>query len=118
MERLLELAKSLGEGLGRTDEYQALKRAIEAVNGDRELAELRTELERLEAEITQALRAQQEPAEETRKAYEDAVSRLQASPVYQRLVAAQANFDKILQKVNQTIEQGIQDGAESRIILP
>jgi hypothetical protein len=40
------------------------------------------------------------------------------SPGYQRLVSAQANFDKVLLKVNQTIQAGIAEGAESRIIMP
>ena len=33
-------------------------------------------------------------------------------------VAAQANFDKIVQRVNQTIAQGLDEGASSRIIFP
>jgi hypothetical protein len=50
--------------------------------------------------------------------YEEAVGRLQASATYQRLVSAQANFDKVLFKVNQTIQEGIAEGGESRIIMP
>jgi hypothetical protein len=33
-------------------------------------------------------------------------------------VSAQANFDKVLLKVNHTIQEGIAEGAESRIIMP
>ena len=50
--------------------------------------------------------------------YEGALERLQVSAGYQRLVSAQANFDKVLYKVNQTIQEGIAEGGESRIILP
>jgi hypothetical protein len=32
-------------------------------------------------------------------------------------VSAQANFEKVIQKVNGTIEQGMEEGADSRIIL-
>jgi outer membrane protein insertion porin family len=35
-----------------------------------------------------------------------------------KLVAAQSNFDKVLQRVNETISTGIRDGSTSRIILP
>jgi hypothetical protein len=43
---------------------------------------------------------------------------VQASPVYQQLVAAQTNFDKILRRVNEEISRGMEAGAQSRIILP
>jgi cell fate (sporulation/competence/biofilm development) regulator YlbF (YheA/YmcA/DUF963 family) len=117
MAGIMDQARQLGNALARTDEYQALKRAIEGADDDRQIAELRTELERLEGTISTALRAQQEPEKEDAEAYEAAVQKLQANSTYQRLVAAQANFDKVLQKVNQTISQGIQEGQDSRIIL-
>jgi hypothetical protein len=44
-------------------------------------------------------------------------SELQARPAFQRVIAAQANFEKIMHKVNETVSQGIQEGAQSRIIL-
>jgi len=34
------------------------------------------------------------------------------------LVSAQANFEKVILKVNQTIEEGIDKGSESRIVMP
>lgn len=117
MSGIMEQAKSLGNSLARTDEYQALRRAMKAADEDREIAELRSELQRVEATITTALRAGKEPEKEDAEAYEQSLMKLQASPTYQRLVAAQENFDKILQKVNGTIAQGMEEGAESRIIL-
>lgn len=117
MSSYLERGKELGNTLGRTDEYQAVKRAIQAADEDRDLTTLRAELERLEAAIESALRGGQEPDKETAAAYENAVSRLQANPAYQRLVAAQANFDKLMAKVNQAIAQGMEEGGASRIIL-
>jgi cell fate (sporulation/competence/biofilm development) regulator YlbF (YheA/YmcA/DUF963 family) len=117
MAGIMDQARQLGNALARTDEYQALKRAIEGADDDRQIAELRTELDKLEATISTALRAQQEPEKEDAEAYEAAVHTLQGNSAYQRLVAAQANFDKVLQKVNQTISQGIQEGQDSRIIL-
>jgi cell fate (sporulation/competence/biofilm development) regulator YlbF (YheA/YmcA/DUF963 family) len=113
----LEKAKELGNAVGRTDEYQAVKRAIQAADEDRELTTLRTELEKLEAAIEASLRAGQEPDAETAAAYEDTVGRLQANPGYQRLVAAQTNFDKLMARVNQAIAEGMEEGGSSRIIL-
>jgi hypothetical protein len=42
--------------------------------------------------------------------------RVQAHPAYQGVVAAQANFDKLMMKVNEWILDGIRKGADSRII--
>jgi len=118
MSRIDEMAKDLGGAIARTDEYQALKRAVDSVNDDRELSEMKTLLERLERQIQEKLQSGQEPEDELKEEYEQAVSKLQANSTYQRLVAAQTNFDKILRKVNDTIQQGIVEGAESRIVLP
>ncbi len=117
MAGIMEQAKSLGNSLARTDEYQALRRAIQAADDDRDIAELRSTLQRLEGTISAELRAGKEPEKEMAEEYEAAVTKLQGNATYQRLVAAQANFDKILQKVNGTIAQGMEEGAESRILL-
>ncbi len=118
MTGLTEMAKDLGKALAQTDEYQRLKQTVSGTADDRELAEMRTELEGLEGQIEAALRAGNEPTEELKTGYEEAVGRLQTSSTYQRLVSAQANFDKVLLKVNQTIQDGIVEGAESRSIMP
>ena len=118
MIRMNEMAKDLGKALAQTEEYHTLKRTVSGTADDRELAELRTELEGLEGQIEAALRGGNEPTDEVKSGYEAAVGRLQASAAYQRLVSAQANFDKVLLKVNQPIQEGIAEGAESRIIMP
>ena len=118
MTRMTEMAKDLGRALAQTEEYQVLKRTVAGTADDRDLAELRTELEGLEGQIEAALRSGNEPTEELKTGYEEVVGRLQTSAAYQRLVSAQANFDKVLLKVNNTIQEGIAEGAESRIIMP
>lgn len=118
MSKVDEMARDLGQALGRTDEYQALKRAAAAADEDRELTRLRNELERLEESMVSALRAEKEPDDEQKQRYEQLARELQSRAAYQHLVSAQANFDKTLQKVNQTISRGIEEGSESRIIFP
>jgi cell fate (sporulation/competence/biofilm development) regulator YlbF (YheA/YmcA/DUF963 family) len=118
MSRMMEMAKDLGRSLAQTDEYQILKVAVSSTEDDGDMAGLRTELKGLERKIEEALEAGSEPDDELKSSYEDAVRRLQSSSTYQRLVSAQANFDKVLLKVNHTIQEGIADGAESRIIMP
>ncbi len=118
MSKIEEMAKELGQALGRTDEYQALKKAATAVDEDRDLVGLRNELQKLESEMVSLLQAGKEPGDEEKERYENLARDLQARPEYQRLVAAQSNFEKRLQAVNETISEGIQEGAQSRIILP
>ncbi len=118
MSKIEEMAKELGQALGRTEEYQAFKRAAEAVDDDRELAELKSAIQRLESELMTTLRAGQEPSDEDKDRYEALARDLQSKAAYQRLVATQANFDRILQRVNETISKGIEDGSQGRIILP
>ena len=43
---------------------------------------------------------------------------MQARPEYQALVAAQANFDKVLGRANEEISKGMTTATQSRIILP
>ena len=117
MAGIYDMAKDLGAALARTDEYQALKRAGDAADQDRELVELRNRLRALEERIEASLRAGHEPEEEAARSYQDAAEELQAKPAFQRFVAAQANFDKIMYKVNETMARGLQEGAASRIIL-
>jgi len=117
MQEIMEMAERLGQALARTDEYQALRRAIAASGEDRNLAELQTQIQELEQAMQGQLQKGEEPTEEQGKEYEAFFSRLQTNSAYQMLVAAQYNFDKIVGRANETIHQGIQKGAESRIIL-
>jgi cell fate (sporulation/competence/biofilm development) regulator YlbF (YheA/YmcA/DUF963 family) len=117
MAGIYEMAKQLGGALARTDEYQALKRAMDASADDRDLVELRNRLDEIEARIEASLRAGQEPPDDVKEAYGRAVEELQALAAYQRLVAAQTNFEKVMYKVNQTVAEGIEEGARGRIIL-
>lgn len=117
MAGIYEMAKELGGALARTDEYQALRRAMDAGSEDRELVEIRNRLEGLERQIDAALRAGREPDEEVKKTYAETAEELQSLAAYQRLVAAQSNFEKVMYKVNQTVAEGIEAGAQSRIII-
>jgi cell fate (sporulation/competence/biofilm development) regulator YlbF (YheA/YmcA/DUF963 family) len=114
---IYEMAKELGAALARTEEYQAYKRVLEASADDRELVEMRNRLEAIEARIETALRAGKEPDDEVKTAYTQATDELQMLAGYQRLVAAQTNFEKVMYRVNQTVAEGIEEGARSRIIL-
>ena len=118
MAEIDQMALDLGKALGRTDEYQAMDRAVKSADDDRDMVTLKNELQRLETSLQTAVRSGQTPPEDEMKEYEGALEKLQTLASYQRLVAAQANFEKLMTKVNAAIQQGMQEGANSRIILP
>ncbi len=117
MTDITELAESLGRAVGSTPEYRTMTRAMESADDDRHVVELRNELKRTEASLQSAVRAGKEPDKADMEHYEATLGRLQASSVYQSLVAAQANLDKIMYRVDAAIQKGMREGAESRIIL-
>lgn len=112
-----DLAGSLGRALGNTTEYRTLARAKESADDDRRIVELTNELRRREGTLQTAIQEGEEPDRAEMERYEAALNQLQASSVYQSLVSAQANFDKIMYRVNAAIQKGMQEGAASRIIL-
>ncbi len=112
-----EMARDLGLALGRTPQYQDLRSAARRADDDRELVSLRNELSKLEETVARSVRAGEEPPAEVAEEYEQVFGRLQASPVYQGLVAAQANFDRVLGRVNEGISKAIEEGAKSSIII-
>ena len=117
MAGIYEKAKDLGNTLARTDEYQALKRASDAAEEDRDLVELRNRIQALEAELQATMQAGQEPSEDLKSSYGQVAEELQAMPAFQRVIAAQTNFEKVMYKVNETVAKGIEEGAQSRIII-
>jgi len=114
----MERAQEIGRLLSRTDEYKALKRANERISDDRETVTLMNRLAGLEDEITSSLRAGREPTLEIQEEFERLASEVQRKAVYQGVVAAQSNFDRLMARVNEEIARGIQAGEQSRIILP
>lgn len=117
MAEIHELAESLGRALGQVPEYRTLKRAAEAADEDREIVALKNEAARLQEALESAISRGEEPTEEDLAQYQSVAARLQASSVYQSLVAAQANFDRVMTKVDESIQEGMRKGAASTIIL-
>lgn len=111
-----EKAQDLGRLIGQTEEYKTLKRASERLKEDADCQRLLSDMERLAGEIEGAARLGKEPTPEQTDRYDTAVQSIQVSPVYQQMAAAQANFEKLMAKVNARIYEGIQKGAASPII--
>ncbi len=113
---LEEKAEDLGRVLGQTDEYKALRRATEALREDQAVQKVLAEAERLALEIERVAQQGKEPTKEQVEQYDTALQSVQINPVYQQMVAAQANFEKLMAKINARIYEGIKKGAASPII--
>jgi cell fate (sporulation/competence/biofilm development) regulator YlbF (YheA/YmcA/DUF963 family) len=113
---LEEKAKELGRLIGQSPEYQALKRSSEALNDDRDAVALLQQMEKLRGEAQQLIQRGENPTPEMEQQLDTLLEKIQSQPVYQRAVAAQENFDKLMLRVNQWIKDGRLSGAASPII--
>jgi len=113
---LEEKAEDLGRVLGQTDEYKALRRATEALREDQAVQKVLAEAERLAQDIERVAQQGKEPTKEEVEQYDRALQSVQGNPVYQQMVAAQANFEKLMARINARIYEGIKKGAASPII--
>lgn len=109
-------AKELGRLIGQSDQYKALKRANELLGGDRDAVTMLRRMEELRADAQRLIEGGQEPTEEMEQEMDRLLSHVQGSPIYQQVVAAQANYDKMMMQVNAWIGEGIKAGAASPII--
>jgi cell fate (sporulation/competence/biofilm development) regulator YlbF (YheA/YmcA/DUF963 family) len=113
---LEEKAKELGRLIGQSPEYQALKRSSEGLNEDREAVALLQQMEKLRGEAQQLIQRGETPTPEMEQQLDAMLEKIQAQQGYQRAVAAQENFDKLMLRVNQWIMDGMKKGAASPII--
>ena len=113
---LEEKAEDLGRVLGQTEEYKALRRATESLREDQAVQKVLAEAEQLAQEIERVAQQGKEPSKEQVETYDQALQSVQGNPVYQQMVAAQANFEKLMARINARIYEGIKKGAASPII--
>jgi cell fate (sporulation/competence/biofilm development) regulator YlbF (YheA/YmcA/DUF963 family) len=109
-------AKDLGRLIGQSSEYQAVKRASDSLNDDKETVSLLQRMEQLRVDAQRMVARGERPTEAMEKDLDTLLSQIQGRPTYQRLLVAQENFDKIMGRVNDWILEGIEKGASSPII--
>jgi cell fate (sporulation/competence/biofilm development) regulator YlbF (YheA/YmcA/DUF963 family) len=109
-------ARELGRHIGQSPEYQAVKRANDALGADRDAVAMLQEMERLRGDAQQMMARGERPSPEMEGQLDELLGRIQGNATYQRLIVAQENFDKLMGKVNDRILEGIEKGATSSII--
>ena len=109
-------AKELGRLIGQSSEYQTLRRASDALNEDKDTVALLQQMEKLRADAQRAMAKGERPTPEMEQQLDTLLAQIQGRSSYQRLLVAQENFDKVMQKANDWIMEGIERGAASPII--
>ena len=112
-----EKARDLGRMLGQSKEYQELRRANDALGEDKEAVALLKQMEQLRSEAQQMIQRGERPTQEMERQLDELLQKVQVQMTYQRLIAAQENFDKLMGRVNEWILDGIEKGAASPIII-
>lgn len=113
---LEEKAGELGRMIGQSPEYQAVKRSSEALNGDREAVIVLQQMEKIRMDAQQMIQRGEQPTPEMEQQLDELLSLVQTNAVYQRAIAAQENFDKVMYQINNWIMDGMKKGATSSII--
>jgi len=113
---LEDKARELGRQIGQTPEYQAVKRASTALNEDRDALALMRRMEEIRLDAERLMSRGENPTPEMEQELDQLLGRVQRSATYQQMAVAQENFDKLMQRVNEVILEGIQKGATSSII--
>lgn len=113
---LQDKAIELGRLIGQSAEYQAVKRANEALNDDKQLVEALQAMETLQRDAEALIQAGSSPTPKMEEQLEQLLGSVQTNALYQRFIAANENFDKVMQQVNQWMLEGIKKGAASPII--
>jgi cell fate (sporulation/competence/biofilm development) regulator YlbF (YheA/YmcA/DUF963 family) len=109
-------ARELGRIIGQSSEYQAVKRANDALNSDRDAVAVLREMEQLRVDAQRMISQGEQPTQEMEQKLDQLLAQVQGNPLYQHVVVAQENFDKIMLRVNEWILEGIQKGSASPII--
>ena len=102
--------------MGQSPEYQVVKRANDALGQDEPAVALLKKMEQLRQGAQDMLKRGERPTEEMERELDALLGQVQVQAVYQRLVSAQENFDKLMLRVNDWIMDGIEKGATSSII--
>ncbi len=108
----------MGRLLSGTPEYRYMEASERDLSEDTDTTALLDELAKLnEALMEKASRGETPSEEETREFY-DLRGQVQSKTNYQAFISAQANMEKLMDRVNQAIARGIRTGLESKIIVP
>lgn len=113
---MMDRAQDLGQLLGQSEEYKRLQRADTVLKDDQEAGGLLKQLQQLDEQLRQLVQQGKEPDAGLAEQYDGLRQKIEVLANYQAFISAQINFEKLMQKVNERIAEGMKKGAESPII--
>jgi cell fate (sporulation/competence/biofilm development) regulator YlbF (YheA/YmcA/DUF963 family) len=113
---LEDRARELGRIIGQSSEYQAVKRANDALNNDRDTVALLRQMEQIRLDAQRMIERGEHPTPDMEQELDKLLDQVQGNALYQNVVIAQENFEKVMVRVNEWILEGIRKGAASPII--
>lgn len=113
---LEQKGRELGRLIGQSSEYQAVKRANDALNADADAVALLRRMDELRLSAQRMIDRGETPGQELEAELDELLSRVQVNASYQRAIVSQENFEKLMMQVNGWISEGIKAGAASPII--
>lgn len=116
MNGMEERAREVGRIIGQSPEYLAVKRANDALSADRDAVALLRKMELLRLEAQRMIERGEQPTAEMEQQLDAMLDQVQSNGLYQRVVSAQENFEKVMVRVNDWILDGIKKGSTSPII--
>lgn len=117
-DRMLEKAQEVGRIISQLPEYAYLRAARREIDEDRDATELLNRLRDLQGTLMEAVGRGEQPSEEQEREFAELQEKVQTNTRYQALISSQANFEKLMERVDRAIGEGVRKGEESRIILP
>jgi cell fate (sporulation/competence/biofilm development) regulator YlbF (YheA/YmcA/DUF963 family) len=86
------------------------------LNGDRDAVALLRQMDQLRDQAQRMIERGENPTADMEQQLDDLLGKVQVNSNYQRAIAAQENFDKVMIRVNDWIMEGIRKGSASPII--
>ena len=115
---IMEKAEELGRLISQSAEYSYLSAANRDLADDREATETLNEMRALQERLLGHISRGEDPPAELQQEYGEFQEKVQTSSRYQSLISSQLNFDKLMDRVHNSIGDGLKKGQESRIIIP
>lgn len=115
---IFERAGEVGRLISQTPEFAYLKAAHREIEEDEEAREKLRKIDELRSELGGYLERDEEAPQELLDNLTKLSEEVQASVKFQSLISAEANFNKLMDRVQGAIGKGIKTGEESRIIIP
>lgn len=117
-DRIFDRASEVGRLISQTAEYAYLKAAHREIEEDEEARGKLHQIDVLRGELAGFMERDEAAPQELLDNLTQLSESVQTSVKFQSLISAEANFNKLMDRVHAAIGKGIKTGEESKIIIP